>query len=463
MTAWTDAGVSIVVEMAIGLGAVDPSDAALVLEIESETAGTSSAAIGVASIERSWTGLDWFTIEANPAGCIETGGMIADETVSESDWVDVSAWVSDLRVRHVKPSRFSGIDARTCTLTLQDDATRRWDPLNTSGPYVAGTTSLLREGLRVRVTATYAGVAYRLFTGFVSSWPVSLSTWPANEVAVECHDWFGPLARGEAATLAVAVGAGETVDARLHRILDAYGVPLVERDIGTSTVTCQSTTLPDNHLSMLRAAAASDGGDLWVAEDGRVTFRSWAAQWTGDQRNRVQWTLTNNPSGVARECDYEQDPQVSNDLRDTVSRVILQRIGGLEQDANDSGLYVLYGNRVFARTDLVNANDTDVLALAAAMVATQPTLPVRISQVTVRPDVHAAAVVMGLQAKLWDRVAVAHQQVSGTTITRHCLIVGIEHRIEDVRWSTSYTLQDITDLTAFTIEESTIGGLDMFV
>jgi hypothetical protein len=55
-------------------------------------------------------------------------------------------------------------------------------------------------------------------------------------VTIECIDWFGPLARFNGAAVA-AVGASETVTARINRILDAYGtagVATVERDIGTS-------------------------------------------------------------------------------------------------------------------------------------------------------------------------------------------------------------------------------------
>lgn len=458
---WADTA-TITVEMAIGLGAIEESAAALVLEIETETAGVSSAALGQASIESSWTGLDWFTIEDDPAGEIETGGIFADETVSESDWVDISGSVSGETIRHVKPSRFGAFDARTLSLRLQDDESRTWDPLNLSGPYVVGSTSLLREGARVRVTATVAGVSTRLFTGFVSSWPVTLGTWPSAEVVVECHDWFGLLARGQTAALDVAVGAGETVTARIHRILDAAGVPLVERDIGTSTVTCQSTTLGDNALSMLRAAAASDGGEIWVAPDGRVTFRSWAELWSSDQRNLVQWTLTNTPTGAARECDYDGDPVVSNDLRDTISRAILQRVGGFEQDAVDSGLLLLYGNRAYSRTDLVNSSDAAVLNLAAAIVSTQPTLPVRISAVTVRPDVHPEALAVALGAQLWDRIAVSHSQITDDVLEREALLVGVEHRIEDVRWSTTFTLQDCTGLDVFTVGSSALESTDMF-
>lgn len=458
---WSDSA-TITVEMAIGLGAIEESDAALVLEIETETAGTSSAALGTASIETSWSGLGWFTIEDDPDGKIETGGLIADETVSESDWVDVTASVSAQTIRHLKPSRFGAFDARTATLTLLDDETRTWDPLNMSGPYVAGSTSLLREGMRVRVTATYGGVSTRLFTGFVAAWPVSLGTWPAAEVVVECHDWFALLARAQTAELGVAVGSGETVDARIHRILDAASVPLVERDIGTSTVTCQATTLGGNALSMLRAAAASDGGEIWVAPDGRVTFRSWAEMWTSDQRNLTQWTLTNAPTGAAAECDYDGDPLVSNDLRDTISRAILQRVGGAEQDAVDSGLLALYGSRAFSRTDLVNSSDTAVLDLAAAIVATQPTMPVRISSVTIRPDIHTSALTMALAARLFDRVTVSHEQITGDTLVRDALVVGVEHRIEDVRWATTLTLQDCTDLIVFTLGTSEIESVDMF-
>lgn len=453
---------TITVEMAIGLGAIEESDAALVLEIETETASTSSAALGSGSIERSWSGLDWFTIEADPAGKFETGGIFADETVTEDDWTDISAAVAACTVRHVKPSRFSAFDARTATITLVDDETRSWDPLNLSGPYVAGSTSLLREGTRVRISATDGTTTARLFTGFVSAWPCTLGTWPAAEVVVECHDWFGLLARGQTAALGSAVGSGETVTARIGRILDAADVPVVERDIGTSTVTCQSTTLGDNSLSMLRSAAASDGGEVWVAPDGRVTFRSWAELWTSDQRNLTQWTLTNTPTGAVGECDYDGDPTVSNDLRDTISRAILSRVGGLEQDAVDSGLLVLYGNRVVTRTDLVNSSDTAVLDLAAAIVATQPTMPVRISSATIRPDIHDSALTMALNARLWDRVTVSHEQITSDTLTRDALLVGVEHRIEDVRWSTTFTLQDCTDLTVFTLGTSEIASDDMF-
>lgn len=450
------------VELALGYGTISASDAAQKLEIETYTAGTSSAEPGDASIETSWSG-SWIVIEADPGGKIETGGLVSDEAVSDADWTDITQYVSEMSIRHNKPSRWQSFDARTLALTLTDDEVRRWDPLNLSGPYVASGATQLREGVRIRVSLVQNTVTYWLFTGFVTGWPVSLSTWPANDVRIEASDWFSLLGRGGRAT-GSAVGASETVTARIGRILDAASVPVTERDLDTSTIACSSMTYNQPYLALAKLAVASEGGELWVAPDGRITFRSRVGLYGGDRWNLTQWTFTNVPTGTSvTECDYEAEPVVANTLIDLSSRVVLKSTTGTEQEAVDTGLLALYGDRLWSRSDLMTNADADVLNLASFLVAAQPTLPVRIESLTIRPDIHAEAVNAMLTLQMLDRVRVSHQQISGGTITRDATVVGVEHRITDVTWAVTYALQDCTDLASFTIESSAMAGTDMVV
>lgn len=488
------------VEFAVGVG-VGGSGGAMpgdVFEIESSTSGGTSA-IGDGRLETVYGGVGGFVIEDLTLGLIETGGVIPDELVGEADWVDATCDLVRLTVESPRrATRLASFDAGTATVVLAD-VDRRWDParadyaasLSAAGDWsvwgdgllwgdglawgdtggagefaVAGRT-LLRSGVRVRVVARHLNEDVALFTGFVESWPTELAFHDAAQREVRCHDWFGVLARRD--RLAVPeVGAGETVTARLHRLLDQAAVPAAERDIGQSAVTMAATTLAQNLLTELKMTAACDGGDLWVTPAGVVTFRSRVEMMQEGRRWAPQHTAANASSTLDMSdlpvavWDYDDlgvaEPPLLAERDGVYSRIELARAGGAVQVAQDTVLADQIGVVSFTRSDFLAQSDTQIADLAQAVLVTQPIVAQGVRRIVHDLSVSDRARRHGLRRQVGDRIRLRWADpVIGGRLNRDGVVAGIRHDIETpATWRVAYTLDDQTDIAPFTIEDSAI-------
>lgn len=469
MSSLTDA-VTLTVQFAVGVGVNVAATPATVLEIETSTAGGSSA-IDEGRIETTYGGIGGFVIDDATLGLIETGGVIPDELVPEADWVSVEC--TELGAVTIescrRTSRLASFDGGTARITLVDPA-RRWDPVRASavepglrGEFAFAGRTQLREGVRVRVLATFQGQPATLFSGFVSSWPTRLDWTRDAERTVQCHDWFGVLAKVADRNAGSPVGASDDITARINRLLDIAGVPAGERDIGSSIAGLQSTTLSQNLLTELKLTAACDGGDLWVTPSGVITFRSRVEQMQEGRRWSPQMTATNDAdrtSSGAYTSTLEvapSQPPVLAPLQEAKTRIELARVGGTAQTVNDTVLADEIGLSVFSRSDLILQNDSQVLELAQALMDLQPKEPVGLAEVQIDLGVVAQARIHGLQRRLGDRIAVRHRDPDSATITREGVITSITHEISPQRrWSCVMRTDDAEGIVPFTIETSAI-------
>lgn len=79
-------------------------------------------------------------------------------------WVDVSTDEMLVEITRGRNQELDQYQAGQCTVTLLDTA-RKYDPSNAASPYSPN----LKPMKRLRVRATYAGVTYPLFSGFIDS------------------------------------------------------------------------------------------------------------------------------------------------------------------------------------------------------------------------------------------------------------------------------------------------------
>lgn len=112
-----------------------------------------------------------------------------------------------------------------------------------------------------------------LFGGFVDAW---VPQWSANPVErrteVTATDAVRVLAGFDANALPNPVGGGESAGARVNRILDYMGWPDAERDVSPGGVLFQATDHAQPAWTELLLTADTDGGFVWVAPSGFVTY-----------------------------------------------------------------------------------------------------------------------------------------------------------------------------------------------
>lgn len=455
---WKD-HINLHVDVALGFGVFGAEVASLPLAIGTGTADVSDARIGFGAIGSEQVE-GYFTIGDADYGKIGVAGRIPGDGVDESAFTALESYATNVSIRRNKPGRYSAYDTGTASVVFHDEA-RELDPLNLDGPYVVSSTTLLTRGRRVRISAEWMGARRPLFTGFVDSWPSRLDMFEAATRQIECVDWFGLLALFDGYEQS-PVGAGDTVTARLHRLLDMAEVPATDRDIGNSGVTCQATTLAGNLLGQLRQTAQADGGHIWVSPAGKVTFRSKTDIWQGTAANNVVWSLSNDGSSYGSRAPlYSGVPQVRE--TDAYGIFYLTRAGGSTQIVADTTLKDRIGPIVYEQGDLICQTDTQVLGIATYLLNSQPrTGHYQVGGVTVRPDVHEHAREMALTATPFDRCAVTYKYpVTGLAdISREALLTGVEHEITPTTWRTSFALEDVTGFGAFEIGVSAIGGDD---
>lgn len=81
-------------------------------------------------------------------------------------WTDVSAYVRSGSISRGRSNETQTFSAGSASITLSN-RDRRFDPMNTTGPYYA----YMSPRNQVRITATWNAVTYPLFRGFVTGWP----------------------------------------------------------------------------------------------------------------------------------------------------------------------------------------------------------------------------------------------------------------------------------------------------
>lgn len=103
-------------------------------------------------------------------------------------WYDVSALVRGFSTRRGRANEFSGYAPGSASITF-DNVARTFDPSNTAGPYYFSGKGLTPMR-RVRISATIGVTTAAIFSGFITSWPITYPGMVDSEVTVSAVDGF---------------------------------------------------------------------------------------------------------------------------------------------------------------------------------------------------------------------------------------------------------------------------------
>lgn len=319
------------------------------------------------------------------AGNVWGGGQPSPAPPTGRLWVDLSCDVLSVRTR-VGGTRADGAiaqsEAATCDLTLKDP-TRKYDPTNPNSPFQYGGQTRLSPGANLIVFAEHwDGIAvtqYRLFTGTVDSWAEDWALDPgdrtADVVASDATKDLVNLDFGEQPP----VGAGDTVDQRLSRILTYYGWTGA-KTLDVSTNTLQETTLAQSAWELIGRATEDELGFTFLDQIGTLQFRNRAA-W--NQRPNPVLTVGCAPSTSAYDTMTVGDVVAANlDIRNAVYAA---NTGGIQQIARAEPSISRYGLHSYKRTDLGLQDDTQAGSWASFLVSLQATPRPRMDSVSILP------------------------------------------------------------------------------
>lgn len=354
-------------------------------------------------------------------------------------YVDVSEWVRSISIDRAFALGVAKWGGGSASVVL-DNTDGRFSADNLSGPYVTAGVTGIRPWRPIRISATYNGVTYRLFAGYIVDY---VDTWlPGNTdafVTVPCVDEWAALS-GFDGLAVTSQGAGELSGARLHRVLNAAG-HAGGRSIATGRVTMQATTLAANAAREIDLVVDSEGGGLFVDSDGTIVFEDQYALMEQGRSNTIQATFGDG-GGAELPCKNMVPTNGGLTIKNIVSYA---RVGGTVQTASDATSRALYQDKRLARTDLVCETDAQALALATFDLTVYAQPKKRISAIQVLPIRDPAALLpQVLGRRMRDLVRVIARPVGSPTVTRDGFVSGVHHRITPDNWETTFDLWDAT-------------------
>jgi hypothetical protein len=364
-------------------------------------------------------------------------------------WVDLSCDVTDVGISggaSTAQGIFSKSDAATVTVTIADP-TGIYDPLNPAGPFSYGSRSRLVPGVPVEVWCEVVNgddgtwTHHDLFTGTADSWQQDWTPHPWDRqtilIATDATKTFARFDRPEVAPQ----GAGDTVGARIHRIVNYFGWTdgSILDPPGGSTVTLLATTLAQSAWELLNRATDDELGYIYFTPSGDL-------RWL----NRSTWT-TPVAEHITLGCDVGYDvlldatPSALD--RQIRNAIYAARVGGTTRTAISQSSIDRYGRYDYTRTDLGLADDAQAGSWAAAVLELYAFPQITLGDVTFRPsivarsfDVYDDALSVALISDIVHIVWSPPDLPASYTVDNLSRVVGYSHTISRHVWEISWQL-----------------------
>ena len=286
-------------------------------------------------------------------------------------------------------------------------------------------------------------------------------TW--STVTLRCVDGVAWLQAADLPELSTAVGAGDTVAARITRILDRVGWPAAQRDLDTITAnTLQASTLAAAAWSDILLAADSDAGYVWFDRQGRLVYRT---------RGAIPATasLTFSSSSSTAGKDFTAIT-ITRDVEQVYNSVSLARSGGTAVTIEDVDSQAVIGQvRGFSRSDLVCETNENVADVAQWVVGVFSSLLTRVEEITLQPPADTDLLSTGewwelLRLEMGDVVRVVHATPDGRDVDVTAVVRGLEWSAGVRQFTLKVSLQTQNPAyTLFVLDDSVrgvLGGTD---
>jgi hypothetical protein len=352
--------------------------------------------------------------------------------VDVSDQVNV---VKTVRGRNAIADEF-----QTGNLTLRIvDQNGDFNPQNPSSPYF----ELLTPMKKVQITATYSGVTYPIFSGFITSY-VNSQPKDATEVAyttITAVDAYR-LAQNAQISTVTGASAGNLSGTRINQILDEIDWPNTQRDIDAGLTTLQND--PGTNRTSLQAlitVANSEYGAVYVDASGNFVFQDRAV--TVGSIGATPTLFSDNGAGIryANAIWKLDDTLIFN-------KSTITRLGGTAQVATNQPSIDKYFLHSYFLDNLLMQTDAVALDYALAYTASRAETSVRCDYIEL--DLYTADYTAGTIAALdldfFDPITVITTQPGGSTLDKTLQIFGVAMNITPNSWKTTFTtLEPVID------------------
>ena len=364
--------------------------------------------------------------------------------------VDVSDQVISITTERGRNALADQFQAGQMTLKIADQ-NGDFNPLNTSSPY----SPYLTPMKKVQITATFNGVTYPLFSGFITSYLSSVSK--DSNVAyttIYAVDAFKLLNNAQISTVTGAA-AGDLSGTRVNQILDQISWPATMRDVdaGLTTLQADPGTFRTS-LAALQTVSDSEYGAFYMDASGNAVFQDRSV--TASSIGGTATTFADNGTGIS----YFNALWVLNDVL-IFNTANITRVGGTTQTATNSASIDKYFLNSYYLDNLLMQTDAVALNYAQAYVASRAETSIRCDAVTLdlyTPN-YDTGIVAALNLKFFDPIKVITTQPGGSTISKTLQIFGTKNEITPNSFKTTFTtLEPIID--SLILNDTIYGTLD---
>ena len=363
--------------------------------------------------------------------------------------VEITDLVTRVSIRRGRNRISSKFEAGVCDVTLYDQ-NGDWNPTNAAGAYYPNLVPLKQ----IIVTATYLGVEYYIFSGFIQAYDTGfrLGNNNVSTVVLRCVDAFKLLA-GASITTVSGAPAGQYSGARVNAILDAINFPVSLREIDTGDSTLQSDPgTTRTTLDALSTVENSEFGGVYLSGEGNLVFKS--------RTNLIKapatavYSFSDDGTGISY-----QSAEVAFDDETLINKVSVTRSGGTTQTALDQTSIDTYFIHSGIREGILVETDTEANNQARGILATRKDPEARVDSIVLNlyDDTNPDKPKSGIDIDLLEGVSVKKVMPGNTTLTQKSLVYAINHDISKDSFVT--TLFTAEPLLAGFVLDSAISGI----
>ena len=314
-----------------------------------------------------------------------------------------------------------------------------YDPDNTSAssPWVVSGASILRDGLQMRITATWNSTVYPLFYGFLENNYTNQGFLP--NVTMTFYDGIGYIADGFAPALAVAANS-ETAATRAGRMLDYAGWTTgngFSRSL-TGSVTMLATVQNRGCMQAITECVDCISGRFYISKSNVATLVPLSNKFS--RPTQLLFADTNASNTVAY-----QDLITNPGTKYVVNQAIIMRGDNNQVTSTYNPSKTAYGvvkKEIFAPVN-TDTNATNLALYESRKLATPDTYIERI-------DFNGLVVAKNgllypdfLSTELADQVSVQRTTYDGRFIQWNLVVEGIKHTITQSNWNIFFNTSDI--------------------
>lgn len=363
--------------------------------------------------------------------------------------VEVTDLVTRVAIRRGRNRITSKFEFGSADVVLYDQ-NGDWNPMNTAGAYYHNLVPLRQ----IIIYATYLGVDYYLFSGYITNYDTGFrqGNEDVSTVTLRCVDAFKLLA-GSAISTVAGAPAGQLSGARVNALLDAVEWPISLRNIDTGQSTLQADPgTSRNVLEALQTVENSEFGGIFVDGESVINFVG------RDELITRPATSIYDFSDTGSDISYT-NAVVAFDDTNLVNDVTVTRSGGTAQNVFDQPSIDKYFLHSGIRDGILVQTDAEALNQAKGILATRMDPEVRIDsiQLNLYDDTNPNKPLAGVDIDLLDGITVTKTMPGATSVTQPSLVNAIHHDITKSSWNT--TLFTSEPLLAGFVLNSTVSGI----